>query len=333
MSKGKILGICAVVLLFVVILINWPANTSQSKIAFPEEVALDAEPVEEFAVEECPLPIEPVQQLESKTLIPLSDDSLLPPDVDRMAQLFTPYPPVLPIVETISYSGRVPWVSGRPAYLGDYASHYQTSKHFISRSLHGMGNYLSDIVSKGDRFNVLRIDKEIEFHLVLDLARLKMWLFSFDKSENQRVLLKSYPVCAGRLDSHRVSGSLTPLGTFSLGSEIAVYKPGTLGTYKNELKEMITIFGNRWIPIDREIVNCTGSCKGLGIHGVPWRYNSQDGELSENRECIGTYESNGCIRMYTEDIEELFALIVSRPSFIHIVRDFSEAKLSGEEVL
>ncbi len=329
MTKGKIIGIAIAGLIAVIALFNWPSKKeASSREVIAEEVVFNEEPIEEeIAVQEEAVP---VPKVETKPFTPISDDSALPPEVDRMAQLFNTCPPLLPIVETISYSGRVPWVTGRSAYLGDYASHYQTSKHFISRSLHGMGNYLSDIVSKGDRFNVLTTDKEIEFHLVLDLARLKIWVYYLDKGDDERVLLKSYPVCAGRLSSSTRSGSLTPLGTYSLGSEIAVYKPGAMGTYKNESKEMISIFGMRWIPFDREIAFCTAACKGLGIHGTPFRH-TDSGELVEDRDCIGHYESNGCVRLLSEDIEELFAVIISRPSYIHIVRDFAEAKLPGNE--
>lgn len=328
MNKAKILGFAAAGLILVLTIYNWPSKNPPVEEISLEEVVFEEEPMEEIVVID---EVAPAPQAQPSSLTPLSDDSSLPDDVDRMAQLFNTYPPLLPIVETVSYSGRVEWLTGRAAYLGDYASHYQTSKHFLSRSLHGMGNYLSDVVSKGDRFNVLRTDKEIEFHLLLDLSRLKMWVYYYDKGEDQKVLLKSYPVCAGRLDARSRSGSLTPLGTFSLGNEIAVYKQGAVGTYKNEAAEMISIFGVRWIPFDREVAHCTASCKGLGVHGIPWTYDAQ-GELVEKRSCIGNYESNGCIRLLTEDIEELFAVIVSRPAFIHIVRDFTEAKLPGKEV-
>lgn len=42
---------------------------------------------------------------------------------------------------------------------------------------------------------------------------------------------------------------------------------------------------------------------------------------------MGQYQSDGCIRMLSEDIAELFSVIVSRPSYLHIVRDFSQAQL------
>ncbi len=265
-----------------------------------------------------------------KPIPSLSSDSELPKEVNRMALLFQPYPPQLPIVETLSFSSKVPWVTGRPAYLGDYAAYFETSKHFISRSLKGEGNYQCDTVSKGDRFNVLRKDKEIEFHLVLDLSRLKIWTYYYDVNDNSRVLLKSYPVSVGKLDPSSSSGSLTPTGVYKLGREIAVYKPGVMGLWRGETHELVTIFGMRWIPFDREIANCTGPCKGLGIHGVPWEV-GQDGRYTERTDQILTYNSEGCVRMLDADIKELFAVIVSRSTYIHVVQDFQQAQLPGQE--
>jgi len=61
-----------------------------------------------------------------------------------------------PAVETVSYSSRVPWIQGRPAWLADYASYYQTTRHFIARSLNHKSDYFSQKVAPGDRFNVLK---------------------------------------------------------------------------------------------------------------------------------------------------------------------------------
>ena len=56
------------------------------------------------------------------------------------------------------------------------------------------------------------------------------------------------------------------------------------------------------------------------------------GQMVENRESIGAYDSDGCIRLSSEDIEELFAIVLTKPTFIEIVKDFHEAKLPGVEV-
>ncbi|MFN0064898.1 MAG: L,D-transpeptidase [Chlamydiales bacterium] len=318
MSKKSfvVFGAIGAVVLFAIM--SWPQKREEVR-----EVILIDEPLVATQGE--------ILQATPGSLEPLCDSAQLSADVDRMAQIFHPYHSPLPIVETVNYVSRVPWVTGRSAFLGDYAAHYKTSKHFISRSLHGIGNYLSDAVQNGEAFNVLREDKEIEFHLVLDLSRLKMRLYYYDVGEQNRCLLKSYPVCCGELNSRKASGSLTPTGTFSLGDEIAVYREGMIGSVKNKPLEMVTVFGTRWIPMDAGIANCTGSCKGIGIHGVPWR-RDKGGELVEKRDCMGHYEGNGCIRLLTEDMEELFALIVSRPAYIHIVKDFSFAQLPGKEI-
>ncbi|MCH9609912.1 MAG: hypothetical protein S4CHLAM45_13620 [Chlamydiales bacterium] len=322
MSPKRFILFLALAVVTTLAYFNWPKETPFVKP--PEGVSY------EMAIE----PIEVVEvssastEAKSEKLFPRSDESELPEEVDRLSQLFQPFPPLPSIVETISYTGRVPWVEGRSAYLGDYALRYKTSKHFISRSLNGMGKYLSDTVSKGNRFNVLRTDKEIEFHLILDLSRLKLWAYAHDVTEEEHLLLKSFPVCAGQLSSDAPSGCLTPTGTFLLGDEIAVYKEGMSGTRYGRSIEMVSVFGTRWIPLSREIANCTGSCKGLGIQGVPWKRDSESGEIYEDRSCIGTYQSEGCIRLLTEDIEELFAVIVSRPTYIHIVADFVDASLS-----
>ena len=213
MSRIKILGISAIVFVAIVFLVNGlidkPYKEKNSlALVDEEEISLDIEDIEDLIVREENVEIysSSIHEPTPKELEPLSDDSELPADVDRMTQLFEPYPPLFPIARTISYNSRVNWLRGRCAYLGDYASHYATSKHFISRSLHGVGNYLSDIVSNGDRFNVFREDKEIEFHLVLDLSRLKLWVYVFDKKEDERFLLKTYRVCAGSLKSQTRSG-------------------------------------------------------------------------------------------------------------------------------
>jgi len=335
MSRNRIFAIVFVLLCVTLVVYKWPQKQKPIVPTVEEVVqpieAVVCEPSEPtFVIEEPLVELVPEQQT---GILSKSADQDLPTQVNRIAQLFNPYPPTLPIVETVSYISRVPWLTGRAAYLGDWASHYETSKHFISRSLNGMNRYLEQKVSRGDRFNVFKKDKEIEFHLVIDLSRLTLWLYYFDVAEECCVQLKSYPVCAGKLTSQTRSGSLTPTGVYEVGREIAVYKEGDKGLYKNHPVEMVTIFGVRWIPLTREVANCTGSCKGLGVHGVPWKREGPEGALLESRECIGGYNSQGCIRLVTEDIEEIFSIIVSKPSYVHIVQDFQDVKLPGKRYL
>ncbi|MEM1282943.1 MAG: L,D-transpeptidase, partial [Chlamydiota bacterium] len=236
--------------------------------------------------------------------------------------------PRFPIVETIAYKSKVSWLKGRPAWVSDYASHYKTSKHFIARSLNGKRNYFKQDVALGDRFNVFKTDREVDFYLVVDTTRSKMWFYYHDKVTNERVLVKSYDVGLGRIDSTQPSGLLTPLGHYQLGEKIAIYKPKQKGWFNNEKVEMIRVFGTRWIPFECEIKDCTAPAKGFGIHGAPWSENDQ-GELVEDVTCIGKYESDGCVRLKSDDIEEIFSVVITKPTYIVLVKDFFDAQLPG----
>ncbi len=263
-------------------------------------------------------------------------------EVDRISQLFSLDSSKLPIVETLSYTSRVPWLKGRPAWIADYATHYETSRHFIARSLNSKGkkpmtangqvgpDYFSQKVSPGDRFNVLRKDLNVQFHLLIDLSRCRMWLYYLDLTSNERMLLKTYRVGLGRIDEMKASGYLTPAGKYQLGEKIAIYKPGTLGIFQDNKVEMIRVFGTRWIPFEKEVEGCTESAKGFGIHGAPWVADAS-GQLVEDLGKIGTYDSDGCIRLSSADMEEIFAIIITKPTTVELVKDFRQAKLPGVE--
>lgn len=316
--KNLTILITSVFAIFAILWWRWTPSSSQRS----SEVQI-SQPASDIAL---------VQPSSKAIALPsLSADHELPKEVDLVHQLFDPRSEPLEIVETVHYVARVPWLPEKTAYISDWARYYETSKHFISRSLKGKENYLNEAVSRGEKFNVFRKDKLIEFHMVVDLSRRKMWLYYFDVKENVRKLLKSYQVSVGKLDAQSVSGCLTPTGVFACGSGIACYKEGDIGLYKNQPCEMITVFGKRWVPLAREIANCSGSCKGLGIHGVALKKNLETGEWVEDEECIGGYNSLGCIRLLTKDIQELFSIIVSKPSYVHIVRDFQLAELPGVE--
>jgi hypothetical protein len=261
---------------------------------------------------------------------PLAKDDF--PTIDRIFQLFTLGSAKFPIVETITYASSAPWLKGRPAWLVDYASHYNTSRHFIARSLNGKPDYFSQKILEGSRFNVFRTDKRIQFYLLADVSRCKMGFYYVDLDTNERVLIKTYSVGLGRPDTRAASGTLTPLGRYSLGSHIAVYTPGVEGYYHDQKVEMMRVFGTRWIPFDQEIERATASAKGYGLQGAPFTIDAKTGRYIENRACIGAYDSDGCIRLASEDMEELFSIVISKPAFIEIVKDFHEAKLPGKEV-
>lgn len=253
------------------------------------------------------------------------------PNIDRVFQLFTTGASKLPIVETVRYSSSVSWLKGRPAWIADYAAHYNTSRHFIARSLNGKPDYFSQNVSEGSQFNVFRKDKKIHFFLLVDVARCKMAFYYVDKDTQERILLKTYSVGLGRVDPSRPSGTATPLGRYTLGNRVAIYQPGMMGFYQDRQVEMVQVFGTRWIPLDQEVERVTSLAKGYGLQGAPW-LPDRSGKLVENRGAIGVYESNGCIWMTSEDIEELYSIVLTKPTFIEIVKDFHEAKLPGVEV-
>ncbi len=252
------------------------------------------------------------------------------PAGDRIRQLFATDSSKLPIVETVSYTSRVPWIQGRPAWIADYASHYGTSRHFIARSLNKKPDYLTQKVSPGDRFNVFKKDKNLQFYLIADLSRCRMWLYYIDLDQNERILLKTYPIGIGRVDTRAKSGYLTPVGKYSLGSKIALYKPGTLGFFQDQQIEMVSVFGTRWLPFDQEIEGCTKPAKGYGLQGAPW-VEDQAHQWTEDRSKIGKCDSDGCIRLLAEDIEEIFSIVITKPTTIELVKDFRDAKLPGIE--
>ena len=128
------------------------------------------------------------------------------PEVDRIWQLFALDSSKLPIVETISYTSRVPWMKDRPAWIADYATHYATSRHFIARSLNRKPDYFTQKISPGDRFNVFKRDQNIQFHLLIDLSKCRMWFYYYDVDSNERVLLKTYHVGVGRPDAKKSVG-------------------------------------------------------------------------------------------------------------------------------
>jgi hypothetical protein len=264
---------------------------------------------------------------------PFSDPALFEkdlPEADRVQEFFNKNDPKLPIVETIVYKSHVPWQKGRPAWLSDYANYYQTSRHFIARSLNGKPDYIKQDISEGDRFNVLRKDKNIEFYLVVDTSRCKMWFYYIDLDSKEKELIKTYNLGLGRLDSSKTSGLLTPIGIYSLGDRVAIYKPKVKGLHQGKKAELITIFGTRWIPFEKEVGPTTAPAKGFGVHGTPWTYDAE-GVLIDNPASIGKYESDGCIRLSTPDMEELFSIIITKPTLIEIVRDFRDSKLNEVE--
>lgn len=340
MTLPKFLAILSIILFLVVGTVAVFKGSSSSSVPEPVvvvqaplEVDLDQE-IQEItpAIAETAVPTEihEVSQEQPEQVIETPKAVVELPEADRIEEFFNKEEPKLPIVQTITYKSHVPWLKGRPAWISDYATHFGTSRHFIARSLNGKPDYWKQDVKDGDRFNVFKKDKNFQFHLVIDTSRCKMWFYYVDLDDNQKVLLKTYSVGLGRVEASKASGLLTPLGKYKLGCKFITYKPKMMGTFQGKKTEMITVFGTRWIPFEKEIGECTAPAKGFGIHGTPWLPKG-DGQLVDNTDSIGKYESDGCIRVSTSDIEEIFAIIITKPTIVEIVRDFSEATVAHSE--
>ena len=128
---------------------------------------------------------------------------------------------------------------------------YQTSRHFIARGLNGGEDYISQNVSPGDTFNIIRKDKDISFKLKVNLSTCMLQFSYLDNDSGDEVFIKKYRVGVGRKDVFSPSGSLTPLGKYKLGEKIAIYKRGMENYFQNRKTHMIEIFGTRWIPFGR----------------------------------------------------------------------------------
>lgn len=258
-----------------------------------------------------PIPAEP-EEVASQELVEEPDR------IDRLFSLDPSYQ--LPIVETVSFTSRVPWLKERPAWVADYASHFETSRHFIARCLNHGPDYFSQKVSHGARFNVFRKDKKISFHCLVDLSRCLLFFSYIDQGTGEMVRLKTYRVTVGRKDPSQASLSLTPIGKYSLGDRVAIYKPGTMALFRDQKREMVGLFGTRWLPFGSEVEGCTKPAKGFGLQGIPWSMDKETAQPVEDRSQIGSYSSNGCIWLLSEDIEELFAIVLTKPTIVEIVK-------------
>ncbi|MDJ0651774.1 MAG: L,D-transpeptidase [Simkaniaceae bacterium] len=257
-------------------------------------------------------------------------DEVADQEEDQVWRLFTTGRQKLPIVETIRYKALVSWLQGRPAWVSDYASHYSTSRHFIARSLNRKKDYYTQKITPGDQFNILK--KDVSFSLVVDLSRCKMWFYGIDESSQERILLKTYKVGLGRFDQDSYSGLLTPKGKFSLGDKVAIYKPGMEGYFQETEVEMVRVFGTRWIPFSEEISGEGDNPRGYGFHGAPWVYDVATKTYKEDLSTVGRYDSDGCIRLAQNDIEELYSIVITKPTVVEIVSDFHDAEVPGERV-
>ncbi len=247
--------------------------------------------------------------------------------IDKIRRFFSKGNDKFPIVETITYTSRVFWLKGRPAWIADYATYYETSRHFIARGLNNKIDYLTQNVAPGDKFNVFVKDKNIKFYLIVDLEKCDMDFYYLDLDVDERVFVKNYKIGVGRLDNYSPSGSLTPIGKYTIGNKVAIYDKDIEHYFQNKKTKMVEVFGTRWLPFDKEIENCSDSAKGYGLHGMPMRYDDDKCELVEIDDCVGGYNSDGCLRLKKDDIEELFSIIITKPTIIEIVKNKKDLTL------
>lgn len=134
-----------------------------------------------------------------------------------------------------------------------------------------------------------------DFRIVIERSRRRLFLLDKDG------IFKRYSVGLGQ------PGHETTLGSYKIGNKEknpVWHKPGVgpipAGDPANEL-------GTRWLPL---VPDQEGLPKDLGIHGTI------------RAETVGKYSSNGCARLYAEEVEELYDLVV-RSTPVDIVETFS----------
>ncbi len=127
------------------------------------------------------------------------------------------------------------------------------------------------LLQVGDRLKVVTDS----FRIVIDKSENTLSLFCHD------TLMKKYRVGTGEYDK-------TPVGEFRIASKDVdpPWRGIPFGDPRN-------VLGTRWMKITDE----ANTLSGYGIHGT-WE-----------PETIGTYKSQGCVRLLNEDVEQLFKIV------------------------
>lgn len=115
--------------------------------------------------------------------------------------------------------------------------------------------------------------------LLLNLSERRVYVYRGDS------VATSYPVAVGR------AGWETPTGEFEVFHQLV--DPGWTNPITSEVMPPgpNNPLGDRWIAF------WTDGTNSIGFHGTP------------NRESVGRAASHGCIRMYNEDIRELYSMV------------------------
>lgn len=120
---------------------------------------------------------------------------------------------------------------------------------------------------------------EQPIHLRLSLSDRRVYVHRGNAIE------ASFPVAIGK------AGWETPTGEFEVFSQIS--QPGWTNPFTNEVMPpgSDNPLGDRWIGFWSDGNNV------IGFHGTP------------NRDSVGRAASHGCVRMYNEDIRQLFEMV------------------------
>ena len=115
--------------------------------------------------------------------------------------------------------------------------------------------------------------------LQLRLSEKRVYVYKGD------IIKTSYPVAIGR------AGWETPTGKFEVFHQ--VIDPGWTNPITSEVMAPgpNNPLGDRWIAF------WTDGTNSIGFHGTP------------NRESVGTAASHGCVRMYNEDVRQLYEMV------------------------
>ena len=153
---------------------------------------------------------------------------------------------------------------------GDALSKIANKYHTTVELIQKMNHLSNDVIHAGVE---LKVSKAIYF-IKVDKSENKLMLYADDN------LLKTYPVATGK-------GEKTPIGTFTIVTKLVNptwYKAGAVVPPDSPEN----ILGTRWLGF---------SLPSYGIHGTTLP------------ETIGTNATEGCVRMYNHDVEELYSVV------------------------
>ncbi|KAF0244528.1 MAG: ErfK/YbiS/YcfS/YnhG family [Planctomycetota bacterium] len=150
-------------------------------------------------------------------------------------------------------------------------------KHKVDQGVISRVNKIQNgMIRAGQRLKVLTTKASIE--VSIKRVWLRLWY-------NGKLLARQYPVCTGNLEE-----SPTPFGDFSVSTKLVNPEWTRAGQRAVPAEDPENPLGTRWMGFAEP------GFTSYGIHGT------------RKPETIGKHESNGCVRMRNENVEELFDL-------------------------